>query len=74
MHGLPGNTGQRHLTGEMKNDDVAAFRHDRIRKRFRVIRRQRSERQVISIGAIEPTKLFGENPKSPGVAPALSKC
>ena len=37
MHGLPGNTGQRHLTGEMKNDDVAAFRHDRFHKRVRVI-------------------------------------
>ena len=64
MHGLPGNTGERHLTGEMKNNDVAAFRHDRIRERFRVIRRQRSARPVISFCAIEPTKLFGENPQT----------
>src|SRR5436190_9541064 len=64
MHGLPGNAGQRHLTGEMKNDDVAAFRHDRIRNRFWVIRRQRLTRQSISLSAIEPTKLFGENPQA----------
>jgi hypothetical protein len=47
----------------MKNNDVAAFRHDGIRERFRVIRRQRLTRQVISFCAIEPTKLFGKNPQ-----------
>jgi hypothetical protein len=64
MHGLPGNAGERHLTGEMKNNDVAAFRHHRIRKRFRVIRRQRLTRRVISLCAIEPTKFIRENPQT----------
>jgi hypothetical protein len=64
MHGLPGNAGQRHLTGEMKNDDVAAFCHDHIRQRFRAIRLQRLTRQVISICAIEPTKLFKGKPQT----------
>src|SRR5271169_1177833 len=59
MYGLPGNAGQRHLTGEMKNDDVPAFRHDLIRERFRVIRRQRLTQQMISKCAVEPTKLLG---------------
>jgi hypothetical protein len=63
MHGLPGNAGERHLTGEMKNNDVAAFRHHRLRKRFRVIRRQRLARRVTSLCQPEPTKLSGENPQ-----------
>jgi hypothetical protein len=74
MHRLPSNAGQRHLTGKMKNDDVAAFRHDRIRKQFWVLRQERSTRQVISVCAIEPLKVCGENPKSHGVAPARPKC
>ena len=28
MHCLPGNAGKRHLAGEMKYDDLAAFAHD----------------------------------------------
>jgi hypothetical protein len=48
----------------MKNNDVAAFRHHRIRKRFRVIRRQRLTRRVISLCAIEPTKFIRENPQT----------
>src|SRR5438105_4536849 len=29
MHRLPGDAGERHLGGEVENDDLAAFRHDR---------------------------------------------
>jgi uncharacterized tellurite resistance protein B-like protein len=44
----------------MKNDDVAAFRHDRTRKRFWVVRRQRSTRQVISFRLLNLRKWLGK--------------
>jgi uncharacterized tellurite resistance protein B-like protein len=73
MHGLPGNAGQRHLTGEMEYYDVAAFCHDRIRNQFRVIRRQRSARRVISIRAIESTKIVLGKPQTAWGCPAATR-
>ena len=33
MHRLPGDAGERHLGGEVENDDLAAFRHDQVHAR-----------------------------------------
>ena len=74
MHGLPGNTRQRHLAGEMENDDVAAFRHDRIRKLVSGNSPTTFDPPSDFIFAPEPTKLFVENPKPHRVAPMRPTC